>query len=479
MRLSLCIVPYFDPKVPPLAPALLKGIIETENHSVTTYDINVDLFDNVKYNSILNWLRYDAQELTFKEFLWYQKYVRTWAKKLIKDVDAVGISVFSIHSLRFTEDLCFWIRKLNSDIKIILGGNGSDLKIAPFTVKWKDIMINSNLVDCVILNEGEHILDVLDGNLETTIDTPQLSNDELNSLPVPNFDDYDLSVYKNKNIWGKTFLPITGSKGCIRKCSFCDVPRIWNKFSFRSGESIAKEMIQLNEKYDVDNFYFTDSLINYSTSNLREMNTILAHEVPNKLNYYGQYIFKAAHQTLQEDYELMRIGGCKSVNIGIESGSESVRNHMKKHFSNSDVISNGTLLHNNNIRQEWNLMVGYPTETDQDFKETLDLCSEFDFVDRELFEIKPVSPVLMLPNTPLSDDALGEFNFKTDAINGYEYEFWTTEVNPTNTFDKRCERYFMLCDHLEKLNFTQDHTYVKRKKEVISALLEIYNERSS
>ena len=66
------------------------------------------------------------------------------------------------------------------------------------------------------------------------------------------------------------------------------------------------------------------------------MNEYITEHIPNTITYKGQFIFRPANQMPDRDYDLMRTAGCKLVQIGVESGSERVREHMRKKFTNDD-----------------------------------------------------------------------------------------------------------------------------------------------
>ena len=55
---------------------------------------------------------------------------------------------------------------------------------------------------------------------------------------------------------------LSGSRGCVRKCTFCNVPLLWPKFTSKTGERIAQELIYYYETFDVKRFVMVDSLVN-------------------------------------------------------------------------------------------------------------------------------------------------------------------------------------------------------------------------
>jgi radical SAM superfamily enzyme YgiQ (UPF0313 family) len=102
-----------------------------------------------------------------------------------------------------------------------------------------------------------------------------------------------------------------------------------------------------------------------------------------------QFIARSKTQMPPEDFTLMKKGGGNMVSIGIESASESVRTHMKKGFSNEDMWYTYEQCKNNNIKMGLMMLVGYPTETKEDFQETLLMLEQLKA--RGYFEINPVN----------------------------------------------------------------------------------------
>ena len=96
---------------------------------------------------------------------------------------------------------------------------------------------------------------------------------------------------------------IAASRGCVRKCSFCNVPDLWPKFRMRSPESIVAE-IKHNADQGAKVFQFTDSLINGDLKKWRKINYALAELREDKkyqdLRYLGQFICRPRKQQTEE-----------------------------------------------------------------------------------------------------------------------------------------------------------------------------------
>ena len=88
---------------------------------------------------------------------------------------------------------------------------------------------------------------------------------------MPDYSDYEIDQY----MWDKSgpMIPITGSKGCVRNCDFCDVRFQFGKYQFRTGKDIAKEMISLSQKHGYRKFQFTDSLVNGSLKVMKDLSS--------------------------------------------------------------------------------------------------------------------------------------------------------------------------------------------------------------
>jgi hypothetical protein len=146
---------------------------------------------------------------------------------------------------------------------------------------------------------------------------------------------------------------------------------------YRSGKSIANEIIEVKQKYNRTTFKFTDSLINGSMKAFREMLHILADynntqtSNADKIQWHSQWIVRNYRQSPEEDYQLMKESGCYGVDVGIESFSEKIRFELGKKFTDEDMWYCFEMLHKYNIHHTLLMFVGHPYETDDDHSITL------------------------------------------------------------------------------------------------------------
>lgn len=386
MDIIFCILPKVTPNGPLVGPATLKACLSNEGFTSKVLDLNVDLFENIHETHRGAW--YDEDRTFFDKEVFREfcnevlgPHLNRWVDDILKlKPKWVGLSMFSNRSALITEEFARRIRKANPNIKIVVGGAGAYFR--------GHQILQTGVIDYYIVGEAEvALVELLKGN--TTYPGINSRNSlqlfDLDRFPIPDYSDIDFSRYQKLLDDKVTFEPVTiyttGSRGCVRRCSFCDVATQWPKFRFRSGHSIATEIVEVYDKYIKDMnviIQFTDSLINGSMKSFKELCQELSavkKRLPN-IKWEGQFICRSEQQMPEEDYATLKLAGGETFFIGIESGSESVRNHMQKQFSNEDMWFMLSMFHKYKISANIMLVVGYPTETEKDFQETLNMISE-------------------------------------------------------------------------------------------------------
>ena len=259
-------VPYTVSRIAPAAPAVLIGMLEHHGYTGKFYDLNVLTLEDPDVKTFALGVNISNT----KDLDQIYKYHVT--KMLEYNPKYIGISLFTYQCIRTTQLLCIYIRTMAPDVKIILGGPGlshNGLHGVNIGAELQEL----NLCDFWVKSEGENpIIKILQDDFESTPEWTQILN--LEEFPIPIYDSYNWSLYKKH-------IPITGSRGCVRKCTFCDIHTHWKKFVWRSGKSIADEMIAQSAKHGICDFHFTDSLINGSMKAYKEMcNVCLLYTSP-------------------------------------------------------------------------------------------------------------------------------------------------------------------------------------------------------
>lgn len=457
-------VPLMSLGYPAAGSALLSGICRHNGYKSMVVDMNYTLYNQLGqdfYDEISSYLTLSGDIDPKIKYL-YQEFLREQIVMIRKYCPKyLGISVFTFECQKFTQDLCQALRDDGYTSPIVLGGAGlSTTGIANKIADFGEYMVTQGLVNFYIRGEADQaILRLLEtGTLSDCGKVYQIKNIE--SVPLSDY----TNVINNKYIYpnNAVTLPVNGSRGCVRECSFCDIHKFWPKFEFRPGAAVANEMIQLFEQTGCRNFIFTDSLINGSLKSFRDMcGTLVAHYRRNNLpdayfTWGGQFICRNSTTFKDRDFELAAQAGMTGVAIGVETGSDAVRAHMKKGFTNQDLDFTMHSLSRNRINCYFLMIVGYPTETWNDFMDTVRMFERYERYRRDgtLIGINLGGTLSLDAGTDLVENAteLGIHN-----INPYQSDVfginWMNENNPSLTIEERITRRVLLQERLMDLDY--------------------------
>lgn len=445
-------VPIIETDLPLQAPAILKATVEKHGFRSHTLDFNIlhrkyEKQDPEKYNLLKNY--FITGRIEKNKFSIVEQFIQHCCDILFEKFSPkfVGLSIFTHACQRAGEILAKKIKERNASIKIVIGGSGIRGNGINGTVEWPEKLKRTKVIDHFIVAEGEKSIVALlqnetRGGLNNT-DWVQIT--DLNNEVHPDYSDYDLAQYPEKR------LMITGSRGCVRKCTFCDIHTHWKKFTYRSGESIFNEMMSQIQKHGVTNFQFTDSLLNGSMKAYRDFVTYLADyndKADKKVQWQSQFIVRGQKQMTNDDWDKTKRSGAKALSLGIESGSEKIRNDMNKGFSQQDLDEFMEMAFKHKVKVRFLMIVGYPTETDKEFRETLDLFEKYKKYKDVISEVTLGSTLGILPNTHLHDSLNSEY-----LMNGGE-NFWLYDKNPSLDFRERIKRRIILGEHIENLGYS-------------------------
>lgn len=444
-------IPRLEIHRPPISTAIICNVLKLEGKSVTALDLNCEFYHFLSNRD--EYYRYDDvwdqnKKILYSELKKIIKFIKTIGLKEIEKYDRLWISVFGSSNHIFAYILTKLIRKYLHNKIIIVGGQGLNATFALSKSKDKFgiFLKEKNLCDCYVIGEGENVIkEVLNGNL----DAPGINNfnyvqiNELDSLPFPDYSFYDLNRYDYLSNKKEVF--IVGSRGCVRRCTYCDVAAYWPKFRYRSGKNIADEMISHYEKHGITKFYFTDSLINGSLKAFSDMCEALAkYNSTNKSNFEwgGQFIFRPKNQIPKDHFAMIKEAGGNEFYVGVETGSDKVRWEMDKKFKNDDIDFQLEEMYKNNLHVYFLMVIGYTTETINDHKETLKMFKRWQkYVATGTIQgIDLGFGLVYLDNTPLQK-LISEHQVYFLDYNGLpDSRLWLSKKNPELTILERVRR---------------------------------------
>ena len=305
--IAIVSLPRLDLTRPAIAPAILASLANKVNLTNKIFDFALQTYERSTKDEWDQFELYWQIDLGYKLDEPYRKKLDTLFDQYIQEVleqepEMIAISVFSHNSINSTQ---MFLEKLRTktQARIIIGGQGIQSKYSDKT--FGEDMLGKGLIDYFLAGEAETTFaKIIAGETEG----PGINNfgwkqlDNLDLTPLPDYTDYDLSKYHHlesgKSVW------VNASRGCVRRCDFCDIGKLWKKFRFRSGQSLYQEMKHHMTEYKVKTFQFADALINGSMKAFNDMNKELLNGIKNKEIqrplYGGHFIVRPPNQMTEE-----------------------------------------------------------------------------------------------------------------------------------------------------------------------------------
>jgi hypothetical protein len=446
MHIHLVNLPRYDPKRPPVGVAIIAALCAREGvaHSVQDFALDMSQWHLNGYDPSLYW---DVDNFCITGNISPESR-QALIEIVDRHVDEVvaehpdvmfALSLLSTWSRSVAEVWCDSIRRYPT-AKILLGGQGL---IDPL---WTEDLYSRGRIDFFMVGEAEIIFPKF---LKGERELPGLNNynyqqiDDLDTYCViPDLSKFPLLRYPQLSGDHKAGAYITASRGCVRRCSYCDVPFQWKKYRYRSAQKVADEIIAQYERYGITDFYFTDSLVNGSISQLDELCNIL-------VNYYqttgarrfrlgGQYIFRPASQVKPDHIARIKAAGFDHLIIGLETGSDRVRFDMNKKHTMDDAEYSLELFRKNDISCTLLMMTGWVTETIDDHQATMNMFPRWQkYVATGTIKAIELGFTLMI----LDDSPVGQMHaeYGIEMMEDKRY-LWTASTNPDLTVHERYRR---------------------------------------
>jgi anaerobic magnesium-protoporphyrin IX monomethyl ester cyclase len=204
---------------------------------------------------------------------------------------------------------------------------------------------------------------------------PDRKTEPLDDLPLPAYDMVDFDAYEK--LCGNRKLAYATSVGCPYACNYCtDMVFYKRRFNALSAERVVSEMTTLAQIHRIDEIALLDS--NFPVDLRR------AIEIARGIYESGvrfSWTFQASTDFLcrmsDDEVRLLRASGVTHMGFGTESTSEAVLKLMnKRHQRMTEVYETARKASLADIRVTFNLIFGYPGETETDRAETFKTMGE-------------------------------------------------------------------------------------------------------
>ena len=164
------------------------------------------------------------------------------------------------------------------------------------------------------------------------------------------------------------------SLGCPYRCTFCciNAPFGVNRYRMRKPEKVVEEIVRLHDLYGVKTFKIVDEMFVLNERHVLAIcDGLIASGLDLNIWAYARIDTVKPHLL----YRLRR-AGIRWLALGIESGSEHVRDGADKSFSQNDIVEIVRAIQAADINVIGNYIFGLPDDDLASMQATLDLALE-------------------------------------------------------------------------------------------------------
>ncbi len=350
-----------------------------------------------------------------------QRINQNWKEELKKNIFSgaklVCLTSMVGEQIKYMMKVSEFIKSTNPNILVVLGGSWAQT--------CPEICMQDKNIDIVCCGEGDYLLTDLmkfcngkikkenikgiayraeNGKIKKTKQRQLVKN--LDSLPkIPyhliNLKDYSsigLSKYRLS-------IALVLSRGCPYRCAFCSIVPLYNRtWRSYSIKRIMEDLSDLEIKYGIKDFFFMDDNIATNPKFFLELTDAF-------IKAKKDYIWGAAGiraDTIikfnDEDFEKLIKSGCRNLDIGVESGNQRILGLIKKDESLETIEQANKKLSKYPIILKYTFMGGFPTESEEDFLDTLKFRKRLQ--EDNPYAVTPIFFYTPFPGTELFELAL-------------------------------------------------------------------------
>lgn len=373
---------WSKPNVFPLGLGYIASVLLKEGHEVEVMDINA--------------LRLSKKEVEEK--------IKT------TEVDVIGIGgIVTIY--KYVKWFTNKFKKYHPIVKIVVGG--------PVGSSIPRIMLEKNPVDIVNIGEGEEtIKDIIrtfnnnedlslvkgiwykDDNGKIIQNEPREPTQNLDEIPLPAWDLFPMKTYLNNPIGALNLekwidgsstdtnilsMNLLASRGCPYNCIYCYHDFMGYNYRHRSPHDIINEIKTLYERYGVKYFHFIDDEFVVNKNFVSEFCKLIKGFMSEVNDNITWGCSGRVNLMTEELIAEMADAGCILIGYGIESGSQQILDYINKKVT-VEQAKNAILLTKKYMGwADCSFMIGYPKETSETIRETINFCKEVDLSPEVIF----------------------------------------------------------------------------------------------
>ncbi|MBN2407706.1 MAG: radical SAM protein [Elusimicrobia bacterium] len=449
MRISLLSCPFTDPHTPSLQSALLSALLKNRGYSVYSADFNRYMYlkSAKKYGMMWELTNQWQEDNPWTGSCFLPLFIKNNSSHIDRFAGAVAARKPSL--------ACFTVYRKNCALSVETAARirAKDAGIAMVFIAldpmentgMKNILENRH-ADFIITDNAEETLVELARRFRAGSDIsgckglflrdgtrmrftgkrkPPL---DINSLPYPDFRD---SSGTRDHL---EVVPVQASRGCIKSCAFCTDTQRWKPFLGMNAKRIYSELVHQRRRYHAGRFVFFDSCLAGDTDTISSLCGMIIDSKELSGIRWGA-VWTVLPGIPRSFFEKMKKAGCEYLCFGLDTGSRRI---LKKMGSSITIKQNEKTLrdiHNSGILTAPSFFIGFPGETEADFRKTLDFVEKnIEYIDHPL-EYLFQTPVLNPSRLYRNRSGYGISSGSAEPV------FWRTSSGKNDYFVRQ-ERYW-------------------------------------
>jgi anaerobic magnesium-protoporphyrin IX monomethyl ester cyclase len=237
---------------------------------------------------------------------------------------------------------------------------------------------------------------------------------DLDTIPFPAWDLVDVNVYaklgRAGNVRRGRFFPLFTSRGCPFRCYYCH-NLFGKRFRARSAGNVIAEIRKIVEDYGVRDIEVYDDIFNLDLDRAKAvcrgvLDLGLLLSFPNGLR---------ADRLDRELVSLLAEAGTTNLAVAVECASPRLQKLIGKNLDLDSVKESITWADTDGIATNGYFMLGFPTETSDEIRSTIDYAEATDLFFASFFIVTPY------PGTPLWDQTMSDKESSTLDFGDYNY----------------------------------------------------------
>jgi radical SAM superfamily enzyme YgiQ (UPF0313 family) len=200
--------------------------------------------------------------------------------------------------------------------------------------------------------------------------------ENLDDLPFPAYDLIEVSKYWR--LWGESVTPpprkyvaMFTSRGCPYHCIYCH-NMFGKQFRSHSSERVVEEMSHYIKRFGVKEFDLLDDVFNFDRERVMRISDLVRRTGIRRPIHFASGL---RTDLLTPDLvdALYEMGACYTI-LALESGSPRIQDYIGKRLNIPRFLNGVAMVAARHIFTWGALMIGFPTETEEEMKQTIEVA---------------------------------------------------------------------------------------------------------